>query len=121
MLKIKVHIARILSLLVIFLISSNIGFTAYHFNPSLQKRITKEHSVSYSDHLQFLEQEDGEQIINLIKDQQEFDIDIECGELFKAIFHAYFLANDKYSGRFNYHAPELSCNPIWITNLQIRL
>lgn len=115
----KSHIARLFCLLSIFLISSNIGYTAYHFTSDQYIRQQKEVKSTSDNHQSFHVQD--EQILNLLKDQQEFDFDVVIDEVFHAVFHFYVQQFSTESAQFHYCEPILHPYPIWIKHLQIRL
>ena len=121
--KIKGYIAQSFCWLVVFLITSNIGFSAVHFNP-FQENTKRTILNTSTQKLSFHSVEDtsGDQIISLIKDQQEFDADLFLSaiEHSATLFYFYHLKSNP-NEYFIAGTPLYNVLPLWITNLQILL
>lgn len=117
----KSHIARLLCLLIIFLISSNVVHSFGAYKNSSVKDSTGLIRIQYDHTDQAIANDEIDQLFNLVKDPQEIDFDLfleDCS--FIAVIVKAFLYVDKKSF-FAYIEPILNHVPLWIRNLQIRL
>ena len=117
----KSHIARLLCLLIIFLISSNVVHSFEVYIDSSAKDSTSLISIQHDHTGQAIANDEVDQLFNLVKDPQEIDFDLfleDCA--FVAVIIKAFLYFESKS-YFTYNEPILNLAPLWIRNLQIRL
>ncbi len=124
MIQLKAHIARLFSLLVVLLITSNIGFSAVEFNPFKAKSFPQQ-VLNLKDKVVFQKTDDSvnNQLFAFEKDQQELELELDLflDEVFFATVFYYLVFKTEKQKSFSFDLPLLKSIPLWITNLQIRL
>jgi len=117
----KSHIARLLCLLIIFLISSNVVHSFEVYIDSSAKDSTSLISIQHDHTGQAIVNDEVDQLFNLVKDPQEIDFDLfleDCASVADIIKAFLYVEEKPY---FTYNEPTLNLAPLWIRNLQIRL
>lgn len=117
----KLHIARLLCLVIIFLISSNVAYSVEIYNATSSQEFSNSSNQHHDQGDHFIVNGEFDQLFNLVKDPQEIDFDLfleECSFVAVIIQGFYFIEKNLF---VSYSPPILNHVPLWITNLQIRL